>query len=139
MGINPYIKYLKLQRMTGSISDKDTAALVVYGFLSDLLKDNDENIKNDIVSVIRCLSKKSCLLSDIIKEFRNGLILYLNNYVQNIHIAEDLSEEVFVRLIVNKPRFHKRSNFKTWLYTIGRNIAIDYLRKESKISEHSRN
>ena len=71
-------------------------------------------------------------LVEIIKDYKNGLMLYLNGYVQNIHIAEDLMEDVFVRLVIKKPHFTGRSSFKTWLYSIGRNVAVDYVRKNSK-------
>ena len=69
----------------------------------------------------------------IIKEHKDGLMLYLNNFVANIHLAEDLTEDTFVKLIANRPRFSGKSTFKTWLYAIGRNVALDYLRKNAKM------
>lgn len=71
-------------------------------------------------------------LVELIRSYRDGLILYLNCFVQNIHTAEDLAEDVFVKLVVKKPRFNGKSSFKTWLYAIGRNAALDYLRKSRK-------
>ena len=50
---------------------------------------------------------------EIIKVYKNGLMLYLNHYVQNIHIAEDLMEDTFVRIVTKKPHFSGKSNFKT--------------------------
>lgn len=73
----------------------------------------------------------------IIKDYKDGLILYLNSYVNNIYIAEDLMEETFYKIAVKKPKFASKSSFKTWLYTIGRNVAIDYLRHNSKIAMSS--
>ncbi len=70
---------------------------------------------------------------EIIKDYKDGLMLYLNGYVQNIHIAEDLMEDTFVRLVTKKPRFSGKSSFKTWLYAIGRNIAVDYIRKSARM------
>ncbi|MDE7327588.1 MAG: RNA polymerase sigma factor [Lachnospiraceae bacterium] len=69
----------------------------------------------------------------IIRDYKDGLILYLNGFVQNIHTAEDLMEDTFVRLVVKKPKFSARYSFKTWLYTIGRNVAIDYLRRNVRM------
>lgn len=68
-------------------------------------------------------------LEQIITDYKDGLILYLNTLVGNIAIAEDLAEDTFVRLFTRKPRDKGTGSFKTWLYTIGRNIAISYLRK----------
>ena len=73
-------------------------------------------------------------LTLIIKDYKDGLILYLNGYVNNIYVAEEIMGETFFKLAVKKPKFSGKSSFKTWLYTIGRNVAIDYIRHNSKIS-----
>ncbi len=72
---------------------------------------------------------------EIIRNYKDGLTLYINTYVKNIFTAEELMEEVFFKLAVKKPRFNGKSSFKTWLYAIARNIAVDYLRKSSKLSD----
>ena len=72
-------------------------------------------------------------LADIVREYRDGLIFYLNGLVNNIHTAEDLAEDVLIKIAVKKPRFNERSSFKTWLYAIGRNEAYGALRRK-KIS-----
>ncbi|MBE6886615.1 MAG: RNA polymerase sigma factor [Oscillospiraceae bacterium] len=71
-------------------------------------------------------------LVEIIRDYKDGLIFYLNGIVGNIHTAEDLAEDTFVLLGTKKPRDHGKSSFRTWLYTIGRNVAIDYLRRHRK-------
>ena len=68
-------------------------------------------------------------LVEIIRDYKDGLILYLTSIVGNIQTAEELAEDTFVLLGTKKPRDKGGSSFKTWLYTIGRNVAIDYLRK----------
>ena len=74
---------------------------------------------------------------EIIRDYKDGLILYLNSFTQNVCIAEELMEETFVKLVVKKPEFSARYSFKTWLYTIGRNTAIDYFRRHSKSTNMS--
>ena len=76
-------------------------------------------------------------LAEIIRNYMDGLILYLNSIVRNIHTAEDLAEDTFVLLGTKKPRDKGKGSFRTWLYTIGRNLAVDYLRKNSKKAEMS--
>lgn len=68
-------------------------------------------------------------LVQIIQDYKDGLILYLNGIVSDLTVAEDLTEDTFVKLVLKKPRFSARSSFKTWLYTIGRNLALDHLRR----------
>ena len=76
-------------------------------------------------------------LAEIVRDYRDGLILYLNGIVNNISVAEELMEETFFKIIIKKPRFNAKYSFKTWLYTIGRNVAIDYIRHNSKQSDTS--
>ena len=69
-------------------------------------------------------------LAQIVCMFKDGLILYLNSYVNDLLVAEELTEDPFVKLVVKRPRYFGKASFKTWLYTIGRNVALDYLRRE---------
>ena len=73
-------------------------------------------------------------LHEIICAYRAGLILYLNSFVQDIHTAEELTEDTFFELMKKRPKFSGKSSFKTWLYAIGRNITAKYLRKHKKLS-----
>lgn len=70
---------------------------------------------------------------EIIKNYKDGLTLFINGYVGNIFISEDLTEDVFFKLAVKKPHYSGRSSFKTWIYAIARNTALDYIRKNSKL------
>ena len=71
-------------------------------------------------------------LDAIIMEYKDGLMLYLTSIVGNIQTAEELTEDTFVLLGTKKPKFKGKSSFKTWLFAIGRNLAIDRLRKEKR-------
>lgn len=73
-------------------------------------------------------------LIEIVRDYKDGLILYINSIVNDIHIAEELTEDTFVRLVVRRPADKESSSFKTWLYTMGRNRAIDYLRHSKRRS-----
>lgn len=71
---------------------------------------------------------------EIIREYKDGLILYLNGITDNISMAEEIMEDTFFKLVIKKPKFSGKSSFKTWLYSIGRNSAIDAIRKKSRFS-----
>lgn len=70
--------------------------------------------------------------AEIIKEYRDGLIFYINSIVCNLQTAEEIAEDTFVLLYIKKPRDNGKGSFKTWLYTIGRNRAYNYLKKSAK-------
>lgn len=86
-------------------------------------------------SYLRYLDGDDTGLTEIIRDYKDGLTLYINGYVNNIFTAEDLMEDTFFKLATKKPRFSGKSSFKTWLYAIARNVALDYLRKNSKIAD----
>ncbi|PKG25618.1 sigma-70 family RNA polymerase sigma factor [Niallia nealsonii] len=44
--------------------------------------------------------------------------------------AEDLVQEVFMRVLKTQSGFKGKSSEKTWLYTIAKNIAVDHFRKQ---------
>lgn len=87
---------------------------------------------NGAINYRRFLAGEKDGMVDLIRDYKDGLALYLNSFVNNIGTAEELMEDTFVRLVVKRPRYSGKSTFKTWLYTVGRNIALDYLRKSSK-------
>ena len=71
-------------------------------------------------------------LAQIIRVYKDGLILYLNGYVKNITVAEELTQETFVKLAVKRPVFFGKASFKTWLYRVGRNLSLDHLRRKKE-------
>ena len=71
-------------------------------------------------------------LTEVIETYKDPLILFLNGYVHDFSSAEELCEEVFFRLAVKKPHFAGESAFSTWLFSIGRNLALDLLRKQAR-------
>jgi RNA polymerase sigma-70 factor (ECF subfamily) len=49
-------------------------------------------------------------------------------YVNNMAEAEDIRQEVFLKIMSSKKIFKKQSSIKTWLYSIVRNCCMDYFR-----------
>lgn len=88
---------------------------------------------NGYASYRRFLDGDDSGIACLIREYKDGLILYLNGIVGNISLAEELVIDTFAKIAIKKPRFAGRSSFKTWLYAIGRNVALDHLRREGKM------
>jgi len=86
---------------------------------------------NGASSYRRFLDGDDSGIIEIIKEYKDGLIFYLNGYTKNIHVAEELAEETFFKLVIKKPKYKNQYSFRTWLYTIGRNAAINYFKHNS--------
>ncbi len=69
---------------------------------------------------------------EIMNEYRHGLMFFINRYVQNIDVAEDIAADVFAHLIFKPKKYNFKVSLKTYLYMLGRSRALDWLRKESK-------
>lgn len=74
-------------------------------------------------------------IAEIVETYKDGLILFLNGYVRNIHTAEELAEDTFFRLIVRRPGFSGKSSFRSWLFAIGRHAAADHLRRHARLAD----
>jgi RNA polymerase sigma-70 factor, ECF subfamily len=48
--------------------------------------------------------------------------------------AEELTQEIFSQLYLSAPRFHNRSQFRTWLYSLARNVCRHHERKHRRES-----
>ena len=48
--------------------------------------------------------------------------------------AEDITQEIFVKVWKNLKKYRSGQSFKTWLYAIARNSCIDFLRKKKSIA-----
>ena len=78
------------------------------------------------------LAGDDAALAQIIRLYKDGLILYLNGYVRDMTVAEELTEETFVKLVLKRPGFSGNASFKTWLYKVGRNLSLDHLRRSGR-------
>ncbi len=67
-------------------------------------------------------------LEQVIGQYKDSLIFFLMQYVKSVDIAEELTEDTFVVLAVKRPAFSENAKFRTWLFTIARNKALNYLR-----------
>jgi len=76
-------------------------------------------------------SKES--FSDLV--FRYFKVVYNHAYwiCKNKDEAEDITQEVFLKVWNNIRKYKYEYSFKTWLLTIARNTAIDYLRKKKSL------
>lgn len=67
-------------------------------------------------------------LEQVIELYKDSLIFFLIQYVKRADIAEELTEDTFVTLVVKRPSFSESAKFRTWLFTIARNKALNHLK-----------
>lgn len=72
---------------------------------------------------------------ELVLRYKNNLIYFISRYTKDTYIAQDISQDVFVYVLLHKNEYDFKYSFKTYLYMIGKSRAINYLKKEKKIIE----
>jgi RNA polymerase sigma-70 factor (ECF subfamily) len=81
------------------------------------------------------------LLDELIVEYQHRLLRYLLYLTGNRELAEDTFQETWMRVLVRGSQFNGNSRFDTWLFTIARNLVIDFRRRRvmASLEEMSEN
>jgi len=78
----------------------------------------------------RFLSERSeDALRTLLQRHREGLTLFLYGYLRSWEDAEDLMLDAFAEVAAGRTFFAGKSSFKTWLFSIGRHLALRELRR----------
>ncbi|KGX83363.1 MULTISPECIES: sigma-70 family RNA polymerase sigma factor [Pontibacillus] len=68
------------------------------------------------------------ILKDLMEKYGDMVLRVAFTYVKEEKLAEDLSQEIFIRCYKSLHNFDNRSSYKTWLYRITVNYCKDYVR-----------
>ena len=69
----------------------------------------------------------------LIKRYLKPIYSFIYRYVENAQDAEDATQEVFVKVWKHLEKFDQSKSFKTWIFSIAKNTAIDFLKKKKAI------
>jgi RNA polymerase sigma-70 factor (ECF subfamily) len=87
----------------------------------------------DIDLVTRAQRGERVALGALYDRHHKKIYRYIYARVSDQSLAEDLTGEVFARMVAHLPRFRRRGvPFRAWLYRIARNLVIDYYRKRDR-------
>ena len=70
------------------------------------------------------------LLTLVYEKYHRELYLYIYSLSRNHHIAEDLTQETFLKALLSLPEEH--GNIRAWLYMVARNLFFNYRKKASR-------
>ncbi|MFQ5708068.1 MAG: RNA polymerase sigma factor [bacterium] len=68
----------------------------------------------------------------LVKRYDRQVLQLAYSMVNNVTDAQDIYQEVFIKVYQNLPRFRLKSKFSTWLYRIVVNACINYRKKHSR-------
>ena len=71
----------------------------------------------------------------LVEKYQKRLVAVLENLVSDRSLAEDLAQDVFLRVYRARHTYQPKAKFSTWLFTITHNVANNSLRKKSRRKE----
>lgn len=71
----------------------------------------------------------------LIVRYQKPLLNFIYRYVGDRHTAEDLTQEVFLRVYQAAPRFEPRARVSTWIFKIAVNLCINELKMDQRRSK----
>jgi RNA polymerase sigma-70 factor, ECF subfamily len=115
------------ERKLGVTTLKDDILSWVQGIKYDESKSLES--QDDEVLVYLYNNGSSAAFEVLYQRHRSSLYNFIMRFVQDPATAEDIFQEVFIRIINSSSKFRMKSKFTTWAYTIARNLCIDHIRK----------
>jgi RNA polymerase sigma-70 factor (ECF subfamily) len=92
----------------------------------------DAQVREENLAISAGLKRQDAgLLDELIVNYQHRLMRYLLYLTGNREMAEDLFQEVWMRVLVRGAQFNGKARFGTWLFTIARNMVIDQKRKRT--------
>jgi RNA polymerase sigma-70 factor (ECF subfamily) len=83
----------------------------------------------------RCLNGDQAAWEAIVRMYRRKVFNVAYKFVGRHDQAEDLTQDVFLKLYKSLDTFDRRANFQTWLISVSRNLCIDHYRAVRKERE----
>ena len=83
----------------------------------------------------RCLAGDQAARDEILRANRRRVFNIAYKFTGRHDLAEDLTQDVFVKIFKSLGTFDRRANFQTWLVSVSRNLCIDHYRSVRKERE----
>jgi len=84
--------------------------------------------RSDAELMLRVKDGDEGSFADLLGRYRDPIVNYLYRMVQNAAIAEELAQDVFLRVYRARGSYEPSAKFTTWLYCIATNVALNHLR-----------
>ena len=64
----------------------------------------------------------------LVQKYRRPMVSFMYRMTHNAAVAEDLAQEVFLRVYRSRDNYEPSAKFTTWLYRIASNLAVNHAR-----------
>lgn len=80
--------------------------------------------------VVFYLQGNNDALNFLIERYLRRVYNFVSKYIGNAKEAEDLTQEIFLKVWKSLKKFNSQKSFKIWLFVIARHVCIDYSRRK---------
>ena len=94
-----------------------------------------KQVQRENAAIARGLKRQDPeLLDQLIETYQHRLMRYLMFLTGKREVAEDIFQEVWIRVLRRGSQYNGKARFDTWIFTIARNLVIDLSRKRTMAS-----
>jgi RNA polymerase sigma-70 factor (ECF subfamily) len=86
----------------------------------------------DVRLMLQVRDDQDGAFEELVERYQHRLVAVMNHLVGNPEEAEDLAQEVFLRVYRARKKYRPRSKFSTWLFTIANNLALNSIRARQR-------
>lgn len=90
----------------------------------------DLSIVADADLIARALAEDPSAASELFARWTTPVFRFVRRYVQQSASAEDITQDALIKAWRSLPSFDRSRSFKTWLFTIARNTALDHIKRK---------
>jgi len=83
---------------------------------------------NDAEVMLRVKAGDDAAFEYLVQKYRRPMVSFMYRMAHNAAAAEDLAQEVFLRVYRSRANYEPSAKFSTWLYRIATNLAVNYAR-----------
>lgn len=94
-----------------------------------------ELLDPDVRLMLQVREGSAAAFEALVEKHQKRLVMVLEHLVSDRTQAEDLAQDVFLRVYRARERYVPTAKFSTWLYTITHNVASNSIRKSSRRKE----
>ncbi len=86
----------------------------------------------DIRLMLRVRDDDADAFAELVELYHRRLVTVLHHLVSSVDEAEDLAQEVFLRVYRSRKKYRPKAKFSTWLFTIANHLALNVLRNRQR-------
>ncbi len=86
------------------------------------------HLLSDAEVMLRVAAGDDTAFDYLVEKFRRPLVSFMYRMTHNLGVAEELAQEVFLRVYRSRANYAAEAKFTTWLYRIATNLAVNHAR-----------